>query len=824
MPFVRPLLLTLTALAVLLALACAVAFTTPFQEWAVRRAVKDHPEFQLEFTRFSAGPQRAEMAGVVFSGAGLRAEVGRFSVDYSLWQLLVRSRLEVSRLAMSDVVLDVSRRSGAETSAGVATAPAAAPGAFLQTRLPWQLVIGDVQVSGRVLLPGPAGQPALPAEFEFTGGKLAPGQEGGFLFKTAVTDQRPGAAVTALHATGELRLRQTLDRAFDRVGLTLTIDAHGSQFAEQNQLKVAASMSQQDRAGRYDLVVDTIKAGLTTNLVTIHASSPPDGEKFTGRWVVGVREAQVEPFFLGGSLPKFTAQGAGTFTVQPLARFIALQGQIEVEASALEAWDPALRPLGLVRVSAGFDLTEVNGLSSINALKVKLAGAQPVLSLETLRPVTFNRSTQNVQFGGEGAGEIARLVLHGLPLAWVRPFVTAVDLSGQGVTGEFVVVGEPEQLLVRSVAPLRVSGLNVVSAGAFLLERADLSVRSVAVFSPQSRRLELTEFELRTVAGDAVRGDLTVGMTLDAATPAVHVLGSIEADLPHLLAPFAPLGHVRLKGATDLTLSSTQVEVRALRGEVSGSDGRRWLSANSSVPFAVNLTTMQLVPNGVEERELGRLTYGPLSLAELPLFQARFPLAGQVAAGGFTVAAKGPRLFVRPSGAVNLTGLTWSEQGNLLIDRLRLETWPTVEYSGPTDWKISDGATTLRTAAGKELATLNTEFMANAGDGSRATLNFNVDLATAGAQPGLTGLRALSAGRAAGEARVALGAGNLQTEVRATLNGLVAREGNQTLPIANLNLRAALTAEGAFTSETALLLDRLGQRSELLLTANAARR
>ncbi len=824
MKFVRPLLLTLAALVVVLTLAFAVVLTPTFQEWAVRRAVAEQAEFKLEFTRFSAGPKRAEIAGVVFAQAGLRVEVGRLSVDYSLWQLPVRGRLEVSRLTMSEVVLDVSQRSGVETGAGVTTAPAVAPGVLLQARLPWQLVIGDVQVSGRALLPGPAGKPALLAEFEIAGGKLAPGQEGGFLFKTAVTDSRPGAAVTALHANGELRLRQTLDRAFDWVGLTLTVDAHGSRFAEQNQLRLAASMSQQDRLGRYDLVVDTIKAGLTTNLVTINASSSPDGEKFTGSWGLGARDEQVGPFFLGGTLPKFVAHGGGTFTVQPTPRVIDLKGQFEVEASALEAWYPALRPLGLVRLSAGFDLTDVNGLSSINALKVKLAGAQPVLSLETLRPVTFNRSAQMVQFGGEGAGEVARLVLHGLPLAWVRPFVSAVDVSGNWVTGEFVAVGEPEQLLVRSVAPLRVSGLNVVSAGAFLLERADLSVRGAAVLSPDTRRLELTEFELRTAAGDVVRGDLTVEMTSDAATPSVHVLGSVEADLPRLLAPFAPLGHVRLKAAADLTLSPAQIEFRALRGEMGGGDDRRWVGAISSVPFAVSLATMQIVPNGVEERELGRFAYGPLALTDLPLLQARFPLIGQLAAGGFTVTAKGARLLVRPSGAVNLTGLTWSEQGRPMIDRLRLETWPTIEYGGPADWKISDGATTVRNAAGREVATLNAEVFSATADGVRATVNFNLDLAAASAQPALAGLGVLSAGRASGEARAALSGGTVQTEVRATLNGLVAREGNQTLPVANLNLRAMLTADRALTSETALLLDRLGQRSELLLTANAARR
>lgn len=817
----RRLLLALAALVALTALVVGLGLTPAVQQWAVRRALAGPGSPQVEFAYLSVGPTRAELRGVSFRAAGMSARAGQVVVEYSLWEFVRHRRVSIARVDATEWEFDVSRLSEGEARAGAATAPAATPGALLRTRLPWPIVVGEVALRGRVLLPSPAGHPALPAEFQLSGGKIAPGQEGGFIFETTIANNQRGAAVTALHVTGSLQLRQTLERRFDQVGLKISVDAIGPKIPKQHQLNLTATMGDSAEASRYALTVETVQEGMAANLLKIEATAPIDGSVFTGEWRVQANHAQLEPFFLGGALPKFLAAGAGKFGVRLDTGAVAVAGTLEAEASALERIDPKLRPFGALRIGAAFDLAEVRGVSTINKFDLRVDGEQPVLEFETLRPVALHRVQYAMQFGGGSAGEVARLKLHGLPLAWVRPFVTDVDLSGERVSGEFVVVGDPELLRIRTIVPLRATGINLVRDGQFLLERADLTLGILATIKPDDLRVEFGEFALRTSAGDTIRGDLSLAVPLRGMPLSLHVLGSVEADLPHLLEPYLPLGHVQLGGATELRITPGRLEVVALRGDMRRGDKTRVFAGVTEAPFAIDLHTRQLVPQGTTEREFGRVSYGPIDLQAWPIVAAKMPVAGRLNAGTFTMAAQGARVLVRPGSAVQWNGVGWGAGAAAAIEGVRIETWPTAEFESLTNWKISDGATSLRDATGRELATFNAEVMATPQDGVRATLNYHLELIALSGQPALAGLRALSAGRAAGELRAVLLGQTVQAEARTTFNGLVAREGNLALPVANVQWRGLRGADGKLTSEAAVLLDRLGRRSDLAFTAHA---
>ncbi len=821
MKFARIVLLASAALLALAAVVVGLSLTPSVQQWAVRRALAGPGESPVEFTHLAVGLSRAEVRGITFKHAGLSARAGQVAVEFSLWEFLWHRRVNINRIVATALEIDVSRLSEGEARAGAATAPVATPGALLRTRLPWQIVIGEVSLRGRVWLPGPVGQPALPAEFQLTGGQVAPGQEGGFIFETTISNDQRGAAVTALHVTGSLQLRQTLERRFDQVGLKISVDAIGPKIPKQHQLNLAATMGDSAEASRYALTVETVQEGQAANLLQIEATAPIDGSVFTGEWRVQASHAQLEPFFLGGALPKFLAAGAGKFGVRLDTGAVAVAGTFEAEVSALERIDPKLRPFGALRIGAAFDLAEVKGVSTIHKFNLRIDGEQPVLAWETLRPVALHRVRHAIQFGGGSAGEVARLKLHGLPLAWVRPFVTGVDLSGEQVSGEFVVVGDPELLRIRSVTPLRATGVNVVRDGQFLLKRADLSLGVLATLKPDALRIEIGEFVLQTEAGDSVRGDLNVGLPFGGAPLALHVLGSVEADLPHLLQSHAPLGHVQLSGSTELRVTPGRLEVVAVRGEIRRGDKSRLLAGASATPFAVDLATLQLVAQGTTERELGRVSYGLIDLQEWPILTARVPVRGRLNAGSFTVAAQGARVLVRPGSAVQLNGVAWGAIGAAAIEGVRIETWPTAEFESFTNWKLSDGATSLRNAAGRELASFNAEVIATPQDGVRAILNYHLELIALSGQPALAGLRVLSAGRAAGELRAGMLGATVQAEARTTFNGLVARAGNLALPVANLQWRGIRAADGKLTSEATVLLDRLGRRSDLAFSAHA---
>lgn len=818
MKLLRPLLVSVAVLVVLVAALIALAFTPAVQRWAVQRAVASQPGVKLEFSQLAVGAGSADLREVVFERSGLRVRAAKVEAEYSLPAYLFRNRVEVSRLLVDGLEVDLTRLSQGEARGGAAGAPAAAPGAIAQVRLPWEVVVGEVRLGGRVLLPGAPGKAAVPAEFELKGGGIAPGAEGRIAFRARVANDSPGAPVTALVTNGEVRIRQTTQQSFDRAELTLTVDAEGPAPGGPRQLRLAAGLNTTTEGATYALRLDTVQAAGPESLFALEANAPLKEPLFSGRWTVGAQRAQLEPFFLGAALPEFALRGAGTFTFRTDNSATTVAGELRGQVSGLEALDPAYRAFGALKLESAFDAAVAEGVVRVNRLTGKLDNDRPIAAFEVKRAVAVDTRSKQLEIA-PGASEVGRLRLHGVPLAWVRPFVKQVDVSGGAVSGEFVVNGDARALTVAPVQPLRVGALNVVQAGRLLLDRADFAVSPSLTVQPDRVSAVLREVSLRTPAGDSVRGEVEVGLPLGQA-PAFAVRARGEADLPRLLAAIAPIGHLRSRGAFDVTVSPSRVDVRSYETELSTGAGKKMFSASASRAFAVDLRKLQVIAEGDTEVELGRIAIEQLALSDLPLVPARLPASGQIEAGGFVAVAKSGRFLLRPTAPVRMSGLTVLAQGRRALEALSIQASPTIDFGGLADWKVSDGTTTVRDRTNAVLVELASEASASA-EGVRGAMTFNADLAALGQQPALVSLRPLSAGRASGELRAAIARGLAQIEGRSTLNGLVLRDGNQPLPVANLSLRLTRDKDGRLALDLPLLLDRLGNRSDLRLAAEA---
>ncbi len=820
MKLLRPLLIVSVVLLVLVAVAVGVALTPSVQRWAVLRAARAEPGLKLEIATVAAGFSHLRIAGVRVERQGLTAQLEKLDADYSLWQLLVRRRLVLTHVRGQGVVVDASRLSPDRAGAAAAGAPAAAPGVLARAELPFGIVLDDAEIAGRAVLPGAAGGPALPVEFKFSGGKFAPGQDGQLMLTATVQNPLPNARVTTLRTQVTLQARQTDHQTFDRVVVTALVDAEGGKLTGQQQLKIAAELSRTAAGESYSVSMDTLLAGKSENVLAVQANLPAGGGEYAGDWKLLARTAQLEPFFLGAALPDFHARGEGRFTFNPVTTAGSLQGGIEAELRRLEAIEPAWRAIGPVKVAAKFDLAEADGIARLNHLTVSLAGEQPVLELSAARAAEINFKARRLQVGGSEAGEALNLTLHGLPMAWVRPFVKAVDVSGGIITGQLAITGEPDRLLLRAVQPLQVQGVTVVQAGTPLLTRADLSLGFEAVLTSEDLQATVTGFSLKTPAGDSLTAQAKVTLPV-APDPAVTVVATYQADLPGLLAPWLPLGRVKATGEADFTVAGPRLELRRLQTAVTDASGLDLFKVVALRPFVFDLNTGQAeVAGATGPVDLARVNVGRVPLAVLPLSGPGAKLGGVVAQGEFLVSVDGPKLVVRSPTAFKLADVSVANAGQPVFTGLAVEARPRFELTGPASARLETGELVIRTATGAMLLTAKGE-VTQAAKGLQGSLTFALEVPALGSQPLFADALAVTAGRASGEVRGALGSVN-QLEARLTVNGLVAAGAGDTLPVANLSLRAVAQPNGKINVQAPLLLDRSGQRSDLNFTLDLA--
>lgn len=809
MKFVRPLLIVLGVIVVLGGLAIALALTPAVQRWAVLRATRDVPGLKLEVDEISAGFSAATLRQVTVEKQQVVVKVERVEAAYSLTAFLIGRNLVIRRLAVAGLEVDASRVARGKAEAAAAGAPAAAPGVLARVELPVDLTLDDVRIEGRALLPGAPAEPPLTAEYTITGGGIAPGREGELQLDAKLRNPAPAATVTALHARASLHATLTPQRNFNKVTLATTIDAEGLARSGQSQLKVAAELYRSSGGENYEVSVDTLGGPVAENMLKLHAELPAGSQQYRGNWELKARAPQLAPFALGTKLPDFDVRGSGRFAVDPAAQTFSLQGGLQGEASRLEAIEPAWRAFGTVRTDASFDVAQQGGILQLNQFKVLVSGAKPVLEAQLTAPVKYDARRNQILAADSASEQIMRISLPGVPLDWVRPFVAAADVSGSAITGQVDLMRASGQgAAVRG--RLELGELNVVQDGRPLLLQAKLAVQAEATLADGAIEAPVLNLKLSTATGDVLDLAGKLSTRLDANAP-VTAQGRFNATSTKLLALWLPGAPVIAQGELGLTLRGKQIDFQPGRLQVSHA-GKPLVSATILQPFTADTSLLTVVPRDAAA-PVARIELGKLPLGLLPLTDPDAKLSGVVQQGIFEMTGDGPRLSFRATAPLRLAEVGLTQGRQPALTGLSIEALPAVQYGGPAGFSAETGDVVVRTAQGPFI-NLRAQTTRAPGQDLQATANFTVEIPALATQPIFAEARAVSAGKASGEVRAVV-SGHRQLEARLTLNGLVAAEGGQILPVANLGFRSVVQPSGAVSIQAPVLLDNAGRRSDL---------
>ena len=810
---VRLLLIILGILVVTGAVAAGLAFTPSVQRWALLRAARN-AGLKLEVAGVSAGWSGATLLGVQAEKQQIVVKLDRLEAGFSLWQLLVGRQLAISRLKIDGLVVDASRISRAKAEAAAAGAPAAAPGLLARVVLPVDLTLEDVRIEGQALLPGSVGQPPVTADLSVNGGKFSPGHEGQLQLTATLRNADPAAKVATLRAQAGLRATLTAQRTFNNVVLTTVVDAEGRGLAGQSQLKISAELFRTTSGESYVIGMDTILRGTTENVLQVQARLDATSHQYAGEWTFKARTPQLEPFSLGGALPDFDLKGGGGFTFDPVTVAFNLQGGLQGQVSRWEAVEPAWRAFGPVTIDTTFNVGQRAGILNIDQFKAVLTGAKPVLEVRAVSAIHFDLKKRQLLADGLVADKLLEVNVRGVPLDWVRPFVKMADVSGGDITGQVDlarVSTSATAALLRG--RLQVAGLNVVEAGRPLLTKADVTVQGEAVVVSGRVDAPVIEMKVVTAAGDTLDLSGKLSVQTGANTQAA-IEGQYTATAVKLLARWLPGAPVTAQGDFKFSLHGDEWEISPGRSLLRQGPDNLLFSATILQPFTVRISDRTLQPRDAAQ-PIARVEFGHLPLGLLPLTQPGDTLGGVVQQGVFELSVLGGKSIFKATAPLLLADVSLSQGRTAALTELAIEARPVLEYAGPDNLKFQTGDLIVRTRAKAALVTLKAEGAKTPGQGTQATITFNLEVPSLAGQPLFAGAQVVSAGRASGEIRASAQGTQSQVEARLTLNGLIAAEGGRTLPVANLAFRGLVRSNGTISLEAPVLLDNSGRRSDL---------
>ena len=549
----RVVVFSAAAVAVILLIAAAVAFNSSFQTWAARRALATRSDLHATLGSLSAGFQRVEIRalqmnsdGAILTLPSLQAELPLVSAGWSQ-RVLVKSLVakgwtldltKAKNLAPPATSPSAPRKTAGSAgpapdfsvistaqAADAATKAVAAPlfrGLFAGLQLPVELSLDGVELEGEVILPDTLGHGVERLRLTLRGGGLAAGHDGSFVIDLA--GAKPDGGALTLHGT----LTATMDtpRSFTRLGAKVDAAASGPQFPEGVALKIDSTAERKPAGESYVLLLADGKK----QLADIKAELVTAASRISGTWKLDVHDSDLAPFALGRKLPTFTATGQGGFETGTALEEIHASGRLVASADRLEVVRPELSAVGLVNLTADFDVLQHGDSLRVERLDATVSGATPVGTVRALQSFEFNLGTGELRVA-DPAQDLVGLSLTGLPMGWARPFTGDFEATGGDVRGEFAASARDGGLSLRARTPLIATGVNLARSGKPLLRDIDLTLNASADYTPRGWQAQVVELTLRAKGATLFSLNAKAGR-LTGKDQGIKATGRWSADLP----------------------------------------------------------------------------------------------------------------------------------------------------------------------------------------------------------------------------------------------------------------------------------------------------
>ncbi len=553
MKLLRPLLIGAAAVLVLLVVGVAVVLTPSFQTWQVQRALARQPGLHLTVGHVAVTPGRVLLFDVAYERDGVRVSAPRIEADLPVLPAVVSRRVYITDIQAKGWTIDASalRRSAANARsvAAAGALPAAASGSAIASGpppaetfsgllprlgLPFDLAIDRLNAAGEVRLPAGFGQ----AQVTIIGGGLAAGHEA--KFDVTADAALPGATVKSLQTTGQVIAVMDSPRTFARIGATIAATAAGTPVALRADFAATRSAAGEN----YSLVI----ARPDRKLLEVEAQLPQTGRHLAGTWKLDVHDSDVARFALGRPLPTFTGVGEGTVDTDVTFTAVHIVGRIDAAVDRLAALGSKLAGIGAIHLAADLDVWQRGPVLSVSRLTVDVAGPdaravgapanagthRSVAKVRALQAFDFNPKTGDLH-ATDPARDLVGIALDGVPLAWARPFLEKLELSGSDIRGELVVTPRAGGLTVHTVSPLSVARLTVGRAGQPWLRDVDVSLNGSGDYTPDGWQAELAGMTAKSGESTVLLLDAKAGQ-LKGEGRTVKATGLISFDLAALAA------------------------------------------------------------------------------------------------------------------------------------------------------------------------------------------------------------------------------------------------------------------------------------------------
>lgn len=813
-------LVILASLAALVVLAVVLAFTPAVQTWAVRRAVSGQPGLVIEVGHVAAGLSAAELLDVRVVQDGVVIVAKEVSAGYSATDYLSGKKINVSRVVVRGVEVDLRKQVSKPATPPAQAALAPFAGILNAIRLPGEVRLGRVEVDAKVLLPN--NQTAV---LNLEGGGIAPGQVASLQWKASFTDATKGAPLTAAQASGEIKLRTTSDLRIDLIEVLTDAGATGPGLPA-DRLKLNLKLEQPTVTSGENIVtrVSLVRGANVEPLLNAKVDYAAGKPVLAGVWDLAVRSEQFAAVLASLGLPEIALSGKGSFTYNLDTGAATTNGEIKGDISRLEKLGAELAAVGSLQVRAVFDGGSSKESAQLGRLEFDVAAAdgRKLVSIAAQQKLSFNFKDKRLTPEKPGS-ELARVSLLAIPLAWGQPVVKPRTIGGGDISGVFVVEAELDgsRVKVRALEPLTIRAATLREGDKLLVDRVTVSLSPRIDYTATRVVAEIEKFGVSTPDGDTLTGVLSADVTLGGAAPVVAFAAQLQGKLLSLVKPYLPaeVGALTLALSAKGRYEGNTLELAALRLRVDRDGGDVLASVEALQALTVDLAKSQ-ASVADPKSPAARVKWGMIPLAWAQPYVAQSKLSGELSAGTIEVTLQGVDAYaVRATENIALRGASVAMNGQEFLRGADFSTDLDATWKGGTlfaaikrlEVRQGDASVLLASFSGEATPPVAGKTLRAKGLGQ-----LDADFSVLAKQPALAAQLPLIRGTVSAKFDGFMADG-VEGRVNIVAKNMVAREGALALGTMELSVDAKLDANNSGAVRIPFIVTKEGRRSDLLI-------
>jgi len=671
--------------------------------------LEDRIEGSLELERVHLLPGSLSLKGLKYSQQGLEIAAENARIEFSLTRLLRGKEINLSKIEVSGLSVDVSRileesprvydaeptmqtRRPVPSDIMIKPGKESFAGLLPYTDIGYRFWVNRLSVEGKVLLPA-----SRKIEFFLEGGDVRPGTSATLSLTGSLIDQNPDAPISRMNFDGKLMLEQNPDSGLSMLQMVTTVYARGAAFEGEIALRKEVAVEKTETGGEsHSLRVAVIDStGREEALFDLTDEYNPQESLFRGRFSLNSSSDQLKPFAMamGAPLPDFTTEGSGTFEYSLTGGMASLRAVIDGQVDGLETVWPHLKEVPPLAVHSEIDLQQSGSSYWINKLIANLDNTEDgkrVARLASSGP--FRIDPDDDDFGFQDAeGELLTLAFDDMPTDWFTHLVTEADesLYGGRLIGRVALIKEKSELRVQITKPLQIRGISYRKGGEEYFQNIDVFMRGNLGLSENELRFTLNSMELRSGRAQLMEASLEgkFNMTEDGEEK-LQLDGRLIARLNEFykqpiaeVFAFPGFSALNLEQSFRIVLGDEFLRFENLAGKLTNDAGESFFQEHLLQPVSIRLPLGDEFLSAVEASgDLLRFEFSGFPLELIASHVPDYELTDGTISGEFTLGSVDGNIELRSEAPLSMIDLNLADKDGQLLKNFSLSLVPEFSF------------------------------------------------------------------------------------------------------------------------------------------------